>query len=113
MRRTTKKTETAISAALTDDHKSKEPPPQTKPLTITVPQACRLSGLGATSIWQLIRDGRLDIVRVAGIKRTLIVYDSLKRLLTPAGSPAQCHAQTSSKQRARLAALTTTWEEPR
>jgi hypothetical protein len=28
-------------------------------------------------MWKFIRDGRLDIVRVAGIKRTLIIYDSL------------------------------------
>jgi hypothetical protein len=74
MRRTTNKA---------DDYKSEKPSPQTEPITITVRRACRLSGLGTTSIWQLIRDGRLDVVRLAGIKRTLIVYDSLARLLAP------------------------------
>jgi hypothetical protein len=39
-------------------------------------------------MWQFIRDGRREIVRVAGIKRTLIVYDSLVRLLTPTSNEA-------------------------
>jgi hypothetical protein len=67
----------------------KNPPPQERPLTVPVSEACRLSGLGATSIWKFIRDGRLETVHVAGIKRTLIIYGSLERLLAPAlSSPA-------------------------
>jgi hypothetical protein len=53
------------------------------PLSVTVPQACRLSGYGPTTIWALVRDGRLKPVRVPGIRRTLISYPSLVRLLTP------------------------------
>jgi hypothetical protein len=55
----------------------------TNPLAVTVPQACQLSGLGATSIWTFLKDGRLDAVRVPGVRRTLVSYASLQRLLAP------------------------------
>jgi hypothetical protein len=55
----------------------------TNPLAVTVPQACELSGLGATSIWAALKDGRLDAVRVPGVRRTLVGYASLERLLAP------------------------------
>jgi hypothetical protein len=57
------------------------------PLAVTVRRACELSGLGATSIWAFLRDGRLDAVRVAGVRRTLVSYPSLVRLLQPETSP--------------------------
>lgn len=76
-----RKTSTAITALLSNEP---EDPPQKRPLTVPVKEACHLSGLGPTTMWKFIRDGRLDIVRVAGIKRTLIIYDSLVHLLTPA-----------------------------
>jgi hypothetical protein len=53
------------------------------PLAVTVPQACRLSGYGPTTIWALMRDGRLRAVRVPGVRRTLVSYESLARLLSP------------------------------
>jgi hypothetical protein len=71
---------------------------RTTPITITVAKACEISGFGATTLWQLIRDSRVETVRVAGIKRTLIVYSSLVRLLTPA-HPSQ---PAPRKPRARL-----------
>jgi len=53
------------------------------PLAVTVRRACQLSGLGPTSIWAFLRDGRLEAVRVPGVRRTLVSYPSLARLLTP------------------------------
>jgi hypothetical protein len=53
------------------------------PLAVTVRRASELSGLGLTSIWSFLRDGRLEAVRVAGIRRTLVSYPSLTRLLGP------------------------------
>ena len=53
------------------------------PLTVTVQRACELSGLGPTSIWAILRDGRLKAVRVPGVRRTLVNYASLIRLLAP------------------------------
>jgi hypothetical protein len=41
-------------------------PPDSSPLAVTVQRACELSGLGATSIWGFLKDGRLEVVRVPG-----------------------------------------------
>jgi hypothetical protein len=54
------------------------------PLAVTVRRACELSGLGPTSIWAFLKDGRLEAVRVPGVRRTLVSYASLARLLSPA-----------------------------
>jgi hypothetical protein len=59
----------------------------TNPLAVTVQQACQLSGLGATSIWAFLKAGRLEAVRVPGVRRTLVSYTSLERLLAPPSSP--------------------------
>jgi hypothetical protein len=60
------------------------------PLAVTVQQACRLSGFGPTSIWAFLKDGRLRAVRVPGVRRTLISYQSLLNLLaSPADGPSR------------------------
>ena len=56
-----------------------------KPLTVTVSTAKRLSGLGNTTIWALIKDQTLDTVQVG--RRRLITYRSLEALLTPCLAP--------------------------
>jgi len=53
-------------------------------LTVTVPRAREITGFGNTTIWRLIKEGRLVAIRVPGIDRTLITYDSLKALLAGA-----------------------------
>lgn len=53
------------------------------PLTVSVARACELSGFGPTSVWAFLKDGRLEVVRVPGIRRTLISYRSLMNLLVP------------------------------
>jgi hypothetical protein len=50
-----------------------------RPLTITVKMACKMSGLGATKIWELLKDGRLKAVRID--RRTLVLVHSLEQLL--------------------------------
>lgn len=57
-----------------------------RPITVTVPTACTLSGLGATTIWSLISDGTLQTVQVG--RRRLVLYKSLSHLLTPPGDSA-------------------------
>jgi hypothetical protein len=54
-----------------------------KPLAVTVAKACELSGYGPTTIWALLKNGRLRAVRVDGIRRTTVDYGSLVRLLAP------------------------------
>src|SRR5262249_2325052 len=59
------------------------------PLAVTVARACELTGFGQTSIWAFIKDGRLGAVRMPGVRRTLISYESLRRLLEGAGTQPQ------------------------
>jgi len=61
------------------------------PLAITVARACELTGFGQTSIWAFIKDGRLAAVRLPGVRRTLVSYESLRRLLE--GASTQPHAK--------------------
>src|SRR5262249_5691748 len=70
-------------------HKNPKERKRRDPITITVPQACRLSGYGPTTVWRLIKERRLKVVRVPGIDRTLISYDSLRQLLEGAGTQPQ------------------------
>ena len=51
------------------------------PLTVTVAKACELSGFGMTMLWAFLKDGRLRAVRIPGVRRTLVDYESLRRLL--------------------------------
>jgi len=52
-----------------------------KPLSVTVATARKLSGLGNTTIWRLIRERQLETVHVG--RRTLITFKSLEALLAP------------------------------
>jgi hypothetical protein len=56
---------------------------QLPPIAVTVRRACQLTGLGPTTIWNFLRDGRLGTVRVPGLRRTLVSYSSLAQLLAP------------------------------
>ena len=65
-----------------------------KPLSVTVATARRLSGLGNTTVWKLIRDQRLETVHVG--RRRLITFASLERLLAPSST-----SQTQPRRRGR------------
>jgi len=51
------------------------------PITVTVSTGRRISGLGNTTLWKLIKNGDLQVVRVG--RRTLITMASLQALLAP------------------------------
>jgi hypothetical protein len=51
-------------------------------LTITIRDACKLSGYGPVTIWKLIKTKRVKVVRVPGVRRTLIDFPSFKELLS-------------------------------
>jgi excisionase family DNA binding protein len=53
-----------------------------EPLTVTVQEARRLTGLGNTTLYRLIGEGKLRTVKVGA--RTLVIYPSLKLLLESA-----------------------------
>ena len=50
------------------------------PISVTIPEACNMSGLGKTKIYELIHSGALVSAVIAG--RRLVRYDSLDRLLS-------------------------------
>ena len=60
---------------------SKDAREGTKPLAVPVKIACRLVGVGNTTMWALIRDGRVKTINIG--RRRLVIYASLEALLTP------------------------------
>ena len=68
-----------------------------KPLAVTVAMARRISGLGNTILWALIKDRRLQTVRIG--RRTLINYRSLEMLLEPdtGTDPNSCPGRRSPR----------------
>jgi excisionase family DNA binding protein len=49
------------------------------PLAVTIGEACRISGLGVTSIYDLLKEGRLQGHKIG--RRRLVSYKSLQDLL--------------------------------
>jgi excisionase family DNA binding protein len=49
-------------------------------LTVSVSEACRLLGIGRTSVYQLIAEGRIKTTRIGN--RRLVRVDSLRELVT-------------------------------
>lgn len=52
------------------------------PLAHRIPDACQRIGLGRSSLYELIKAGRLQTVRIAG--RTLVPEAELQRLIAEA-----------------------------
>jgi excisionase family DNA binding protein len=50
-------------------------------LTLTIREALRATGIGKTTLYKLIDDGKVRRVKVG--KRTLIVFEDLQKLVTP------------------------------
>jgi hypothetical protein len=63
--------------------------PQPKPLTITVKQACEMSGYRKTTIYKLRKTGKLKKADVAGVRRALIEYASFEALFKGDGDTAE------------------------
>jgi hypothetical protein len=55
------------------------------PITVTIREACKISGLGPTTLWKLRKAGRLKTAQIPGVDRALILYSSLQELLSPNG----------------------------
>lgn len=53
---------------------------QLAPFTVSIPEAKRLTSLGRTSLYALMRKGTLRKIKSGG--RTLIPYDDLQRLVS-------------------------------
>lgn len=52
-----------------------------EPLSVRIKEACRLTGIGRSKLYELIASGDVEIVKVGAI--TLVPISSLKGLLQP------------------------------
>ena len=50
-----------------------------EPITLSVAETAKCLGLGRTSIYALIKDGRLETVKIG--RRTLVKMTSIRRLV--------------------------------
>ena len=73
--------------------------PPLDPLTVTVAEVHRLTGLGLTTIWKLIAEKELETVHVG--RRTLVIFASLRRLLTPNIDDQATEERSSAARRRR------------
>jgi excisionase family DNA binding protein len=69
-----------------------------EPLTMTVPEICRVTGYGQTTIWKFIKEKRIKVVRVPGVRRTLGTFASVKELLAPQPPPQRLVQPTEGTQ---------------
>jgi excisionase family DNA binding protein len=53
------------------------------PITVSIPEAGKRSGLGRTSLYELIRQSRIQTVKIG--RRRLVVFESLRSLLLAGG----------------------------
>jgi excisionase family DNA binding protein len=51
----------------------------TRPITVRVNEACRLTGIGRSKLYMLIQQGHIEVVKVGSM--TLIPMRSLEKLL--------------------------------
>ena len=58
-------------------------PEGARPLAVSVKTACKLVGVGSTSMWALIKAGRVKTIGIG--RRRLIIYASLATLFSEAG----------------------------
>lgn len=52
---------------------------KTEPLSVTVPEALRIVGIGRTMLYELIKNRKVRAVKIG--RRTLVRYDDLQRLV--------------------------------
>jgi hypothetical protein len=57
----------------------RRPPPSPNAFAYSLPDACAMSGFGKTSLYELMKDGRLQYKEIDG--RRKIIGDSLRALL--------------------------------
>ncbi|MFK4871528.1 helix-turn-helix domain-containing protein [Novosphingobium sp. ZW T3_23] len=53
--------------------------PPTEPLAVRIPEACRLTGIGRSKLYQMIADGYIETIKVGAI--TLVPMRTLRRLI--------------------------------
>lgn len=52
---------------------------QLEPIAVRIPEACRLTGISRSKLYELIAEGRLEIVKIGAM--TLVPMKSLRGLI--------------------------------
>ena len=60
----------------------REVPQGAKPLAVSVKTACKLVGVGNTTMWALIKSRRVKTISIG--RRRLVIYASLESLMSEA-----------------------------
>jgi excisionase family DNA binding protein len=55
---------------------------RTDPISVRIPEACRLTGIGRSKLYELIADGSIETVKIGSM--TLIPFECLRRLIDDA-----------------------------
>ena len=56
--------------------------PRAEPITVRIKEACRITGIGRSKLYELIAEGEIDIIKIGAM--TLIPVDSLRGLINRA-----------------------------
>lgn len=56
--------------------------PRPEPITVRIKEACRITGIGRSKLYELIAEGEIEIVKVGAM--TLVPVDSLRFLIDSA-----------------------------
>ena len=58
-----------------------------EPIAVSINDTVRMLGIGRTSVYEMIKDGRLDAFKLG--RRTLVKAASIRRLVDGAGAPTR------------------------
>lgn len=61
------------------EQKMRRMAPQVAPITVRIPEACRMIGIGRSKMYELIQEGRIETVKLG--TSTLVVVESLVTLV--------------------------------
>jgi excisionase family DNA binding protein len=50
-----------------------------KPLTVRIREACRMTGIGRSKLYELIQEGEIEVIKVGGM--TLVPVNALETFL--------------------------------
>lgn len=50
-----------------------------EPISVRIPDACRLTGIGRSKLYELIASGDLEVVKIGAM--TLVPFESLRHLI--------------------------------
>lgn len=68
---------------------------QLQPLTVRIKEACRMTGIGRSKLYELIADGEIEIVKVGAI--TLVPVAGLQSFIDKSRDKRQCASAYRSK----------------